>query len=66
MRRRHGGRSTDGMKKIVIAALVVLALIGAGWRWGSGGHSKAVAVGWTWDSAAVDDGDSADQVGWTW
>jgi hypothetical protein len=54
------------MKRIVIAALVVLALIGAGWRWGSYGHSKAVAVGWTWDSAVVDDGDSADQVGWTW
>jgi hypothetical protein len=52
------------IKAIVIAALIVLALIGAGWKWGSPGVPKA--VGWTWQSPAVDDGDSSDQVGWTW
>jgi hypothetical protein len=51
------------MKAILIVALVVLAVIGAGWKWGPHGAPKA--VGWTWNAKA-DDGDSPDQVGWTW
>jgi hypothetical protein len=54
------------MKAIVVAALTVLALIGAAWKWNAGGHPAKVA-GWTWQSAAVDDGGSSDPAtGWTW
>ena len=43
------------MRKILIAALVALALIGAGWKWGATPAAHANANGWTWDST-----------GWTW
>jgi hypothetical protein len=51
------------MRAILIVALIVLAVIGAGWKWGGPGVPKA--VGWTWDSAAVDDGHSSVPDGWT-
>jgi hypothetical protein len=58
-------------RAILIVALVVLAVIGAGWKWRStagwkwGPHGAPKTVGWTWDTSA-DAGDSSDQVGWTW
>jgi hypothetical protein len=41
------------MRKVALLMLVVavalsLALVGAGWKWGSTGHKQA---GWTWDEA---------------
>ena len=65
------------MKAIVISVVLALALAvaGAAWKWSSFGHSSGHAnvVGWTWDSAVVDDGGSsfADggssvNAGWTW
>jgi hypothetical protein len=57
------------VRKILIAALVALALIGAGWKWGAA--PAANANGWTWDSTGWtwdgtgDDG-SAVPDGWTW
>jgi hypothetical protein len=52
------------IKAIVIAALIVLALIGAGWKWGSRGVSKA--VGWTWIQQPSMDGGSSVPDRWTW
>jgi hypothetical protein len=56
------------MGRIMIAAILALALMfsGAAWKWNSAGHPAKVA-GWTWESAAVDDGGSpAPATGWTW
>jgi hypothetical protein len=51
------------MRKLLVAALAVLALIGAGWKWSSATNTTR-AEGWTWDSAVVDSSTVPD--GWTW
>jgi hypothetical protein len=61
-------RLTGGMGRIMIAAILALTLMvsGAAWKWNSEGHPAKVA-GWTWESAAVDDGGSpSPATGWTW
>ena len=37
-----------GMLVLVIAIVLTLATVGAGWKWGAG-HTKQ--AGWTWDEA---------------
>ena len=55
---------------ILVAALVALALIGAGWKWGAAPATAHVngwtwdSTGWTWDGAGGGDG-SAVPDGWT-
>jgi hypothetical protein len=52
------------MRRLLVATLAVLVLIGAGWKWGST-STHAYADGWTWDSVVVDNGGTVPD-GWTW